>query len=95
MDSNLSSIDHYSEPFFVLSVGGVCWSYSPDNQAVNLKVVISSLLFAVFTAPVGRLVRRSGREDGSFMRRLAVACPACPVAPADGTGVAPADGTGA
>jgi len=22
------------------------------------------------------------------------ACPACPVAPADGTGVAPADGTG-
>jgi len=26
---------------------------------------------AAFTAPVGQLVRRSGREDGSFMRRLA------------------------
>jgi len=26
---------------------------------------------------------------------LKTACPACPVAPADGTGVAPEDGTGA
>jgi hypothetical protein len=97
----VSSVNEYIEKISSLSANKRIFGedYSIDKlDARKRQELIRSIgdtigfIVALF---LGRFKKKSQRETVLVCVYLCgSACPACPVAPADGTGVAPVDGTG-